>query len=74
MYTIKVIDHRDGKPVEYAKVGIVYHGFFRGSTKDLRTDFNGEAHFDYDNGNGKVYVNGEVKYDGEISGRIVVYI
>ena len=74
MYTIKVIDTRDGRPVEYTKVGVVYHGFFPGSTKDLSTDSNGEAHFDYDNGNGEVYVNGKKPYDGEIKGRIVIYI
>ena len=74
MYTIKVIDHRDGKPVYYAKVGISYNGFFRGSTRDIRTDRNGEAHFDYSNGNGKVYVNGNVCFEGDIEVRIVVYI
>jgi len=74
MYTIKVIDHRDGKPVNYAKVGIIYSGFFGGVTKDLRTDERGEAHFDYDNGKGTVYVNGKKSYEGQIEGRIVIYI
>lgn len=74
MYTVQVIDKRDGKPVEYAKVGIVYDGFFRGSTRDLRTDDKGEAHFDYDNGYGRIFVNGQERYHGEICGRMVVYL
>lgn len=74
MYTIQVIDQRDGKPAENKRVGIVYNGFFRGSTRDIRTDRRGEAHFDYDNGDGKVYVDGEPRWEGYIQGRIVVYI
>ena len=34
----------------------------------------GEAHFDYDNGDGQVYVGGQAVYEGYISGRKVVYI
>ena len=74
MFTIQVIDHRDGRPAVYRKVGIVFEGFWRGVTKDLRTDDRGEAHFDYDNGRGKVYVDGEPRWEGYIEGRIVVYI
>lgn len=74
MFTVKVIDHRDGRPAEYKKVGIVFKGFFRGLTKDLRTDEYGEAHFDYDNGEGTIYVDGKPAYEGYIEGRIIVYI
>ena len=58
----------------YKKVGIVFDGFFRGVTRDIRTDDRGEAHFDYDNGRGKVYVDGEARWEGYIEGRVVVYI
>lgn len=74
MFTIQVIDHRDGKPAVYKKVGISFSGFFGGSTRDVRTDNRGEAHFDYRNGDGKVYVDGECRWEGYLEGRVVVYI
>lgn len=74
MFTVKVIDHRDGKPAEYKTVAIHYSGFFGGHTCDKKTDANGEVYFDYKNGNGKIYVGSKVCYEGYISGRIVVYI
>ena len=55
-------------------MGIIFHGLLRGGTKNIYTDRNGEAHFDYDNGRGTVYVNGRAIYDGEISGRKILYI
>lgn len=82
MFTVKVIDESNGRGVKDAVVGIIYDGFFGGVTKDIYTDSNGEAHFDYPNGNGKVYVTrpwgffqtSECLYEGYIHGRIIVYI
>lgn len=74
MFTIQVFERSTGKPAYYKRVGIVFHGFFRGSTKDIYTDRDGEAHFDYDNGRGVIYVDGEEVYDGEIAGRKIIYI
>ena len=74
MFTVKVIDHRDGKPLEYKTVCVHYSGFFGGHICDIKTDSRGEAHFDYRNGEGKIYVGSKVVYEGEISGRIVVYV
>ena len=74
MFTIKVIEERTGRPAYNKKVRVFFHGFLRGHTKNIYTDRNGEAHFDYDNGNGIIYVNGENVYDGEICGLRVVYI
>ncbi len=74
MFTVQVFEKSSGKPAYYKKVGIVFKGFFRGSTKNIYTDRDGEAHFDYDNGEGKIYVNGQIVYEGEISGRKIVYI
>ena len=74
MFTIQLIEEKTGRPAPDKKVGIIFHGLLRGSTKDIYTDRNGEAHFDYDNGRGIVYVNGHAIYDGEISGRRVLYI
>ena len=74
MFTVQVFEKRSGKPAYHKRVGIIFHGFFRGSTKDIYTDRDGEAHFDYDNGNGAIYVEGEKVYDGEVCGRKIVYI
>lgn len=74
MFTVKVLDRRDGQPLEYKTVAVKYSGFTGGFTQDVKTDYRGEAHFDYRNGEGKIYVGSEVVYEGEISGRIVVYV
>lgn len=74
MFTIKVIDHRDGEPLENKTVAVHYSGFFGGFTRDVKTDYRGEAHFDYKNGEGKIYVGSKVVYEGEISGHMVVYV
>lgn len=74
MFTIRVLDKRDGDPVVYKKVGIVFDGFFRGVTQDVRTDDRGEAHFDYKNGDGRVIIDGECCYEGYLSARVTVYI
>ena len=74
MFTIQVIESNTGKPAYYKKVAVGFKGLLRGFTKDQYTDKNGEAHFDYDNGEAKVYVGGEVKYEGYVSGRKVIYI
>lgn len=74
MFTVKVIEKSTGKPAYYKKVAVIFKGFFRGATKDVYTDRDGEAHFDYDNGHGTIYVQGDNVYEGEISGRMIVYI
>lgn len=74
MFTIKVVDRSSGRPVFGKKVQVFFDGFFRGHTSNEYTDDEGEAHFDYDNGDGKVYVGSEEVYEGYISGRKIVYI
>jgi len=74
MFTVQVFDRRDGQPLYYKTVAVHYSGFAGGTTRDVKTDQNGEAHFDYRNGDGKIYVGSEVVYEGYISGRIVVYV
>ncbi len=74
MYTIQVFTKTDGKPEVGKKVQVFYKGFFNGNTQEMKTDEKGEAHFDYDNGRGEVYVNGRRAYEGEICGRVIVYI
>ena len=74
MFTIKVVESSTGKPANYKKVAVGFKGLLGGFTKDQYTNPSGEAHFDYDNGEAKVYVGGKVVYEGYVSGRIVVYI
>jgi hypothetical protein len=74
MYTVKVIYKDNGKPAKDKRVCVGYDGFGRGVTKEQWTDSDGEAHFDYDNGKGDIFVNGKTVYKGKIEGRMVVYI
>lgn len=74
MFTVKVINRYDGRPVEDKKVSVVFEGLFRGCARDQYTDVIGEAHFTEDNGTGDIYINGRSVYHGEIAGRIVIYI
>lgn len=73
MFTVKVIDQRDGKPVKNKEVSVIFGGFFRGNAREW-TDTIGEAHFSEDNGRGDIYIGGRSVYHGEIAGRIVIYI
>ncbi len=74
MFTIQVIEARTGKPVEGVRVSVGFNGFFRAFTEDKYTDYNGEVHFDNENGMGTVYLNGSENYKGRIEGRKVLYI
>lgn len=74
MFTILVINTYDGKPAVDERVSVAFNGWFRGVTSSKYTDRNGEVHFNEDNGEGIVYVNGENKYEGEIAGRIIIYL
>ena len=74
MITVKVFSRNSGKPVTGRKVVISFDSLIRGITSPQYTNDDGEAHFDADNGNGKVYVDGTTKYDGYLSDRIEVYI
>lgn len=74
MFTVQVLDRRDGQPLEYKTVAVHFSCFLAGHTRDVKTDHRGEAHFDYNNGQGKIYVGSQVVYDDEISDRIVVYV
>lgn len=74
MFTIKVIDSSSGRPCPGKLVQIFFDGFFRGQTRSQYTDNDGEAHFDYDNGKGQVYVGSKMAYEGYIGGRKIIYI
>jgi hypothetical protein len=66
MITVKVIYQSTGKPAENRKVALGFSSFFRGVTSTEYTDYNGEAHFEADNGDGEVYVDGATKYKGHL--------
>lgn len=74
MITVKVIYQSSGKLTEGKKVALGFSSLLRGVTSGEYTDRNGEAHFEADNGDGEVYVDGLTKHKGYLSGRIVVYI
>ncbi len=56
------------------KVSLAFDSMLRGSTDSEYTDSEGEAHFDAENGDGKVFVDGSTKHKGKLAGRVVVYI
>ena len=74
MFTVKVIDRKDGKPLKDREVSVIFEGLTRGRARDQWTDVVGEAHFSEDNGRGDIYIGGRSVYHGEIAGRIVIYI
>lgn len=74
MFTVKVVERSNGRPVKSKKVSVIFNGLFRGCAKDQYTDTVGEAHFSEDNGKGNIYIDGRSVYEGEIAGRIVIYI
>ncbi len=47
---------------------------FVGTSNEQRTDSDGEAHFDVESTDGKVYVDGSTQYEGRLAGRVVIYI
>ena len=71
MITVKVVDKSTGKSAKDRKVALQ---FWDGVTDIEYTDENGEAHFDFENRNGKVHVDGSIKHEGHLSDRIVIYI
>ena len=74
MITIKVVYSSSGKPAKGERVQIGFSALLRGMSDKEYTDENGEAHFDNDPGEGEVYVNGSTKYEGDLRGRVVVYL
>lgn len=75
MITVKVIWQSTGKPAEGRKVSLGFNALFSGGvTNSEYTDRNGEAHFNAENGEGQVFVDGSTKHKGYLSGRVVVYI
>ena len=74
MITVKVVRQSSGDSVQGKRVSLSFDAIGRGSTNAEYTDRNGEAHFNVENGQGKVYVDGSTVHRGQLSGRIVVYI
>jgi uncharacterized protein YfaS (alpha-2-macroglobulin family) len=74
MITVKVISKSSGNPIQGKSVSLGFDGVFRGVTDSEYTDSDGEAHFSAQPGDGQVFVNGSTEYQGNLSGRIVVYV
>ncbi len=79
MFTVQVVDKYKDKPVKFAAVDVVFRGFRR-ETGWYFTNDRGEIHFEHRRGRGKVYVKtgfwglSEIVYDGDLEGRVVVYV
>jgi len=71
MVSVQVFRRKSGEPASSQKVAV---GTPNGVTASQYTDRSGEAHFGIRTCQGKVFVNGRVEYQGELSGRLVVYI
>lgn len=75
MVTVKVVWKSSGKPAKDQKVALGIDTIFSGGiTKSQWTGSDGEAHFDVSPNPGKIFVNGSTKYQGHLSGRMMVYI
>ena len=74
MFSVKVIWKRTGKPAKGMKVSAAFDGLARGVTSDQFTDKDGNADFDYDPGQGTIFVIGKTAFKGLIEGRVVVYV
>lgn len=75
MITVKVVRKSSGDPAKGKKVALGIERLLSGGvTRGEWTDSNGEAHFDVKPAYGKVFVDGSKKYEGHLSGRVVVYI
>jgi len=73
MVSVKVSYRSTGKPAKSKRAALGFSGF-RGMSSAKYTDSNGEAHFNVNPGQGKVYVGGKNVYEGYLSGMVVVYI
>lgn len=75
MISIRVLNHKTGKPVVGARVKISFNTFPFSSFSDAEyTDEYGEVHFDDDPTSGAVYVNGDKVKEGLLKGLVIVYI
>lgn len=76
MITVKVVSESTGKPASGKKVQLGFDGNWLpgGMSSIERTNSQGEAHFDHDPARGKVFVEGRVVQQGDLRGRVVVYI
>ncbi|MFP4134142.1 MAG: hypothetical protein ACLFTJ_08310 [Halothece sp.] len=75
MVTVQVFSESTGKPLQGKRVSLRVDGPLGGSVgSEQRTNGSGEAHFDTEPKKGKVIVEGKEKYQGRLSGRMVVYL
>lgn len=73
--TVKAVRKSSREAVKGKKVALGIDAFFSGGVTDIEwTDSEGEAQFSVNPGCGKVFVDGSTKYEGQLSGRVVVYI
>lgn len=71
MVSVRAFWKCNGKPAKDAKVGLSFNWTV---SRDEYTNTAGEAHFDVSPGQGKVYANGDVVYEGYLEGLVTVYV
>lgn len=74
MFTIKVINRRNGKVVQKKGVQVNFNSLLGGFSKEIYIDKKGEVHFVEENSIGSIFIDGKVLYEGHLSGRRVVYL
>jgi len=72
MITVKVCYKSTGDPAKGKEVSLGVEDLFR--THSELTDSNGEAHFDVEPCEGRVFVDESLIHKGYLKGKIVVYI
>jgi hypothetical protein len=72
--TVMVCAEDNGRPIKNVRVALEGDGLVRDLVGDEWTDGSGEAQFDCKAGQGKVYVDGQAVYLGQLAGRVVVYV
>jgi hypothetical protein len=73
MITVHVRDERTGNPVKNARVLVSYYNPLPGHDKG-HTNGNGDFNADVKPGRGSITVNGREVFDGQLSGRMTVYV
>jgi hypothetical protein len=74
MISVKVIEIKSMKPCLMVRVSLTFNSILRYTAEEKFTNSDGEADFDANPGEGKVWVNNSIQYEGYLEGQIVVFI
>jgi hypothetical protein len=74
MIMVRVCAERTGWPIKNACVILKFDGVLPNTTDAAYTDVSGEASFECEVGRGKVFVNGQLAYGGQLGEWLLVYV